>query len=75
MNFQTYDYWSPILGCEACRVSMVDSRGSEYFAIVPKTDGADWRRRKIDALEALEQAIQLGLPPGEIRWRQAGEGA
>lgn len=66
---QEFNYWSPVLGCDAVRLSMVNDEGLEYFAIVAKTDGASWRKTRTEACEALRQAIDEGVKPGEIRWK------
>lgn len=62
-------YWSPILGCDVVRVSMANERGEEYYAVLPRLEGAAWRDRKREACEVLHQAIEDELRPGEIRWK------
>ncbi len=63
-----FSFWSPTLGCDAVRLSMTDERGSEYFAVIPAFEGSDGRRRKTEALEAIQEAISRGLEPGRVRW-------
>jgi hypothetical protein len=65
-----FNFWSPLLGADAVRVSMVDENGEEFFAIIEKTEGLRWRNDKREACEMLDQAIRAGLRPGEIRWKK-----
>jgi hypothetical protein len=72
-------FWSPILGCDAARISMVippstpgrprDPReGAEYFTIIAAdVPGGVCRERRRKAREAIEDAIARGLDPGEVR--------
>lgn len=66
---RTYEFWSPILGADAVRLSMVNAEGSEYFAIIERLEGRAWQDRKREACEALKQAIDEGVRAGEIRWK------
>lgn len=63
-----YQYWSPIFGAEAVRLSMTDDQGQEYFCLLRHED-AGWSRRRKEAADKLREAIELELPAGEIRWR------
>jgi hypothetical protein len=65
-NYRAYNYWSPILGTNACRLSMRDARGSEFFAIVPRVDGRAWKDICIAALTAIQEAIDEGREPGPV---------
>lgn len=60
-------FWSPMLGCNAARLSMADARGDEYFVIVP-TDGtgSQWRARRGETLSVIMDAIDRGDGPGEV---------
>lgn len=72
--YQELRFWSATLGGNACRLSLVDGRGAEFFAIVPRDVSARaWRERKQKALEAIEDAIALGAEPGEIFVAQVTE--
>jgi hypothetical protein len=63
-----YRYWSPVLGCEAARISGFDDRGGEFFMIIPVDEaGKKYRHARQSAAEAIGQAISLGLHPGEVR--------
>lgn len=64
-----FAYWSPTHGAEVTRFSLADDLGQEYFAFVPSTEGSTARRLRDKAADALEQAIERGLEPGEVRWR------
>jgi hypothetical protein len=63
-NYTQYNYWSPILGTNACRLSMRDARGSEFFAIVPRVDGKAWKDIRIATLTMIQEAIDSGNDPG-----------
>lgn len=65
-GYREFVYWSPTLGRKAARLSMVDSRGGEFFAVVPADDVALYRKRRAEALDAIELAIAVGEPPGEV---------
>jgi hypothetical protein len=62
-----YRFWSPVLGDHACRLSMPDERGGEYWMVVARpSHGREWRDARRAAVEALEAAADEGLEPGEI---------
>jgi hypothetical protein len=66
--YREYTFWSPVLGERACRLSVPDEHGSEYFAIVPRpSSGRGWREAREGALQAIEAAILRGDLPGEVR--------
>ena len=69
MIYQELTYWSPIYGAECSRISVVDANGSEFFAMLPKTDGRAYTTLRQKAVEKLSEAIEMGIEPGEIRWR------
>jgi hypothetical protein len=64
-----FNFWSPILGADAVRLSMVNERGEEYHCIIERLEGSAWKAAKTEACEALQQAIDEGVKPGEIRWK------
>jgi hypothetical protein len=68
-SLSSFSYWSTTHGAEVTRFSMADDLGQEFYAFVPSTEGATARRLRDKAADALEQAIERGLEPGEIRWR------
>lgn len=45
---------------------MFNEHGHEYFVIIPRTEGAEWRKAKADAIDLLSEAVSLGLEPGEV---------
>lgn len=49
------------------RISMSNERGGEYFVMIPADDGKSYRAQRETALIMIEQAIQAGLEPGEVR--------
>lgn len=68
-TYAEFDFWSPTLGAEAARLSMVNEAGEEFYAIVERSEGREWRQRKDRALEALTTAIDAGMEPGQYAWR------
>lgn len=69
MAVSEFTQWSPTLGVEATRLSLTDDLGQEYFAILPREEGRAWRLKRAEALEKIGLAIDMGLKPGEVRWR------
>ena len=59
-------FWSPVLGCDAARLSMVDERGGEFWRVVPVSGGKAWREARDRALDAIEDAVARGDEPGEV---------
>lgn len=72
MIVQEFDFWSPTLGADACRISMAGENGGEFFAIVRRSEGRQWRETRKRAIEALGEAVMAGWEPGEVRWRTTG---
>jgi len=62
-----HHFWSPVLGEDAVRVSMFDDRGGEFFMVVADRGAREYRQARLDAAEAIDQAIREGLEPGEVR--------
>ena len=49
------------------RVSVSDAHGGEFFCIFPSPGyGKSLRERRLHALNAIEAAIDSGMPPGEV---------
>jgi hypothetical protein len=75
--WREYRFWSPLLGQEACRVSMTGdveaavqhgrpAADAEYYAIIPAAQGRAHREARERALETIEAAILRGQEPGEV---------
>ncbi|GAC1664512.1 MAG: hypothetical protein PVS3B2_00240 [Candidatus Dormibacteraceae bacterium] len=60
-------FWSPVLGEDAVRLSMFDDHGGEFYMVVPERGGREYRQTRLDAVEAIDQAIREGLQPGEVK--------
>lgn len=66
-TYQEIRAYSPIHDCDVVRVSMADERCSEFFMQVPCPDGRrGWRVKRAAALQAIGEAIDGGLEPGEV---------
>lgn len=67
--FQVHEhhFWSPLLGEDAVRVSMFDDRGGEFYMVVADRGAREYRQARLDAAEAIDQAIRQGCEPGEVR--------
>lgn len=61
-----FRFWSVVLGCHAVRLSMFDHAGQEYFMVIPFPEGRTYRQKRAEALELIEEAMRLGLDPGEV---------
>jgi hypothetical protein len=64
--YRAFHFYSPLMGCEAVRLSMVDARGGEFYRIVPRSDGKAWRDVRDRELDLIEDAIAGGAEPGEV---------
>lgn len=66
--YQALRYYSPAHDCDCTRLSIFDGKGGEFFQTVPMTmgQGKAWREERERRLEQIEQAIDLGLQPGEV---------
>jgi hypothetical protein len=77
-HYQEYRHWSPLMGCEAARLSIVGgdkaveihgegARTAEWYAIISAdVAGRKYREARTAALDAIEEAIAEGEPPGEV---------
>jgi hypothetical protein len=65
-GYREFRFWCPQRDGEAVRLSMVDDRNREFFAILVAESGKRWRERREAALTELEDAISCGATPGEI---------
>ena len=68
-SISEFSYWSTTHGAEVTRLSMADDLGQEYFSFIPSIEGETARRLREKATSKLEQAIERGMSPGEVRWR------
>jgi hypothetical protein len=60
--------YSPVHDCRMARISMVDKHNSEFFALVrAEPMGAAYRDARREALVAIDEAIERGCDPGEVR--------
>lgn len=64
--YREFRFFSPLDDAESVRLSVADDQGREYFAIIEAGYGKRWRERRNTALGTIEDAIEAGLPPGEI---------
>lgn len=67
MHYREFRFWSPLMGQEAARISMVDDRCGEFFMIIPASGGREYREARNAAIDAISTAIDIGLSPGEVR--------
>jgi hypothetical protein len=77
-GYREFRFWSPTLGCEAVRLSVVGGAAAtlfhgpgvahqEYFAILRADEtGKKYRDRRNAALAAIDAAIADGQGPGEV---------
>lgn len=65
-TFHEHRAYSVQHDAEMVRLSLVDARGGEYFAIVPAADGKAWRERRNAALDLIDEAMNAGAQPGQI---------
>lgn len=57
--------YSPIYNARMVRVSMCNNDRQEFFTMIPT--GKDYRTRLDKALDMLQEAIDAGHAPGEVR--------
>ena len=65
MIAQEFDFWSPMLGGDATRISL-SREGREYFAIVSHEDEREYGRLRREAVEKITEAMEAGCDPGEV---------
>lgn len=49
------------------RLSICDDRGSEFYVEMPLDRSKGWRDRRNDTLDLIEDAIDRGDQPGEVK--------
>ena len=67
MIAQEFDFWSPMLGGDATRISL-SREGREYFAIVSHEDEGEYGRLRREAVRRSPRPWR----PGAIRERSGG---
>ncbi len=65
-TYQALRFYSPVRDANCERLSMADSAGREFFAVVEVRDAPGYREMKARALEKLLEAIMAGDAPGEV---------
>ena len=48
------------------RLSMVDKHNREFFMTIPERGAKKFRERRDEAIDAIQEAISLGLQPGQV---------
>jgi hypothetical protein len=66
-RYVVFKFWSPILGGNAARISMVDGRGDEHFVIIPDDGGKRFVEAREKVLDRLSAAIDRGDEAGELK--------
>lgn len=62
-----FRFWSPTLGVDAARISMVGAQNQEYFAIIEAdVPGSVYRWRRSVTRAIIEDAIRRQCPPGNV---------
>jgi hypothetical protein len=68
MSWQELTYYDPFTDTESKRLSLFDSSGLEFYTTVTKPgSGKRWRELRAELLERLADAIEAGVPPGEVK--------
>jgi hypothetical protein len=67
IRLREYRFWSAILGGDALRISYYNSRGHEYFCIVPAESGQALRDLRQRAAERFYDAVSSEQDPGEVK--------
>lgn len=65
-HYQVIRYYSATTDAEMARISMFDSRGSEFWTEVQAGGGRKWRVARERAVELIANAIESGDEPGEV---------
>lgn len=71
MIWQELKYWSIVRGGNEARISVVDKRGDEYYALIDADGGKAYRERRAMALDILDEALSRGDYPGEVEMRES----
>lgn len=66
--FQQLRFYDPGIDGEAIRISGFDGKGGEFFMTLElAAAGAARRKQRRDVEDAISEAIDAGLEPGEVR--------
>jgi hypothetical protein len=63
--YSEHRHWNVVLGCKAARLSMADDNGREFFMLIPVPQRG-WRDARNKALGVIQEAMEMGLQPGEV---------
>lgn len=66
-TYSEFRHYSPLIDAEAVRISCWDSRGGEFWMLIPAADGRRYRERRNEALDAIAIAIADKLEPGQVQ--------
>jgi Lhr-like helicase len=67
VTYHEYRFWSATLGCNACRLSIMDAHGGEHFAIISMDgSGKTNRAARMAALNSIADHIRSGEQPGQV---------
>lgn len=66
-TYQEIRSYSIFHDCTVARISMADDRCQELFMLVPQRNPKQRRAERYAACEAIQEAIDAGLPAGEVR--------
>lgn len=66
-TYQEIRSYSPQFDCTVARISIPDDNGQEFFMLVPQRNPRQRRAERYAACEAIQEAIDAGLQPGEVR--------
>lgn len=70
-TYQEIRAYSPQFDCTTARISMADANNQEFFMLVPQRDARCRRAERYAAIEAIQEAMGMGLVPGEVRMAPA----
>lgn len=63
--YSEYRLYSVIKDAVVSRISIADARGGEFWMEIPG-EGKGYREARAKALEDIQEAIEKGLPPGQV---------
>jgi hypothetical protein len=66
-TFQELRQYSILSDCDVARISMTDDTHQEFFMLVQQRNPRHRRAERYAACEAINEAIDAKLAPGEVR--------